>query len=843
MPRYYNSYYDEDNYYEDRYPWRDTVSEIYSLRRNGELGEALSLSRSAHEQYPEEDDVTKAYGWTLCSVCKEAIENNQHDLALALYDNEYKSLRFHFQDEFLDSLRKSFLYIAKQLNPFSAQIDAAIKESKEGNPKLAAEQMLSLLEQNALKKMHIEDLGWVIFRFINNYDGNQDDFPLYERCLRTYHSICGNKGSMLHSSILSALLKLSTKTNLHFDEYFNYWGIENLRPEDYQDNIFDGKAYPSLFQKICNYYVERNLNFDIASFCEKAEKSKAFIAEALRKSWFWKIYHESQNGKGESLWSMFNDYVITLSSYGPSEWHSQIMKLAIRCMVEQDANRILPFFVSWGHNFCESDWKPSVGKDGNEYAPLAGRVIKASYEALSESGENRTEHIDFLISALTDAVERNSADEWSKRNLGRLYYKKGDKSNAKKIYQDLSKILYDKYYYWQEFAHIVDDENVKAGMLAKALLIESNEDYIGEIRLELASHLIAAGNKEAASVELERYHANRVKNGWRISEKYSSLIQSIGIISANNSNNMEFYQSLAIEADEFVYKDLPWEDVVIAESWKTEENKSYVLLTDGKGDNIKAKRRSHKLLADARIGQSFQIKYEHDTSKILLIKPSSLEDWSAIPETYAYIEYVNSEKNVAHAITSNSKAIFFHYDPSRPIKKNSFARIRYFEKENKEKETKLNVVTWKICNKEDALSAFRCKVVVVDDVNMSKNLFHFILGCGLIGGIIRHSDTTLRPKIGDFIKVYYCISKDKYGKKVALAIHAEPTDEIAEGMVFTTTGFVDVQYKNDHQFGFINDYYVPEELTYDSACNGKVEAKVLNIQKGKEKVFEIKAIG
>ena len=40
----------------------------------------------------------------------------------------------------------------------------------------------------------------------------------------------------------------------------------------------------------------------------------------------------------------------------------------------------------------------------------------------------------------------------------------------------------------------------------------------------------------------------------------------------------------------------------------------------------------------------------------------------------------------------------------------------------------------------------------------------------------------------------------------------------------------------------INMYYVPEALTYDPVCRGKVEAKVLNIQTGKERVFEIKAI-
>lgn len=841
MPRYYNSYY--NNTFEDSYPWKDTVSKIYALRRNGDLDQALTLGRSAHELYPGEDDVTKAYGWTLCSICKQAIENNQLELASSLYDNEYKTLTFSYTDEFVESLRKSFLFIAKQLNPFSSQIDAAIRESKDGNPKAAAEKMLSLLQQHALKKMHVEDLGWVLYRYINIFDGNQEDYPFFDRCLRTYCAVCDHKESLLHSSILAAVLKVSLRTNYQFDSFFcDVWGPDNLRYDDYQENFYEGKTYPSLFYRICNYYVERGINFDIDSFCERTGKKPVFVANIIRKCWFWKLYHESQNRKGDTLWSMFNEYTTAFSAYGASEWHSNVLKLAVRCMVEQDSHRILPFFAAWGHSFSESDWKPSVGKDGKEYGPLAGRVIKAAFDVLNESNVKDPVHINFLISAFSEAIEKVPTDEWSKRILGRLYLMNGDKTNAETIYHDLSKVLYDKYYYWQEFAQIIDDPSVKVGMLAKALLIEANENYIGDIRLEMASCLMETGNRNAAAIELERYHANRIMNGWRISEKYSSLLQSICNTPTGKGNNLDLYQSLAVNADEFVYRDLPWEDMVIAETWKNEDNKSFVMFTDGKGHNIRVKRHTYKILKDAHIGKSFQVKYEHDTNKLLLVRASSNMDWSVIPEVYAYVEYVNTEKNVAHTITTDNKNVFFHFDSAIPVKKNSFVKVRYFEKENKDKETRNNVISWKLCRKEETLSSFRNKVVVVDDVNNSKNLFHFILGCGLIGGIVRFSETELRPRIGDFVKVYYCIARDKAGKKIAQVIEVESTDEEAEGMVFTTTGFVDVKYdKFGHQFGFINNYYVPEDLTYDPACAGKVEAKVLNIQAGKERVFEIKA--
>lgn len=845
MPGYYNNYggygFNQEEDYEDQYPWRDTVSEIYSLRREGDLDEALELARTAHNEYPDQDDVSKAYGWTLCSLCKQAIANGQMDIAKALYENEYCKLKFYHPDEFLDTLRKSFLHIAKQLNPFNAQIEAAIEESKGGNTKSAAEKMLALLDQHALKQMHVEDLGWVLFRYVNSYEGDGENTDFLIRCINVYHKICGNKKSLLHSSFLSAIVKLCTKQRMTFDSYFfNAWGPANLRDEDYQNNMYDGKSYPSLFYRVCNCFLENNLPFDLDLFCEKTGKKPSYVIDTFRKCWFWKIYRESQNGKGESLWSLFDEYNERHSQLGPSEWHSQIMKLALRCMVEQDTNRLLPFFVHWGHNFSAADWEPSIGKDGEEYPPLAVKAIKSSFESLNESSQDNPDHIHFLIAAYEEAVEMIPDDEWIRRNLGRLYYRKGDFLKAEAIYCDLSKILFDKYYYWQEFAQIISDPNVKAGMLAKALILESNEDYIGDIRLEMASVLISIENSVAASRELELYHANRVKNGWKISDTYTKMRTTLGAPAEENANKGDFYQTLAIAADEYVYKDYPWIDVVIAETWEAEGNKTFIMLTDGQGHNFKCKQKSYKLLQHSHLGQSFQLKYEEENSKILLLRSSSLEDWAPIPEKYAYVEYINEEKSVAHIITQDNKALYFHFIKDESLTKGSFLKIRSYDKVGKEKGMITNIVCKNKCTREEALPAFKSKVVVVDDVNESKDLFHFILGCGLIGGVIKYNETSLRPNIGDYVKVHYCIAKDKVGKKKAIAIDVEATDEIAPGMVFTTIGYVEVQYKNGHQFGFINGYYVPERLTYCSCCGEKVMAKVLNIEKDGERVFDLK---
>ena len=54
------------------------------------------------------------------------------------------------------------------------------------------------------------------------------------------------------------------------------------------------------------------------------------------------------------------------------------------------------------------------------------------------------------------------------------------------------------------------------------------------------------------------------------------------------------------------------------------------------------------------------------------------------------------------------------------------------------------------------------RVVVVDDVNYEKNLFHVVLGPGKISDVVRFDQTEIRPAIGDFF-AYHLLYQEKQG--------------------------------------------------------------------------------
>src|SRR5690606_18589389 len=135
---------------------------------------------------------------------------------------------------------------------------------------------------------------------------------------------------------------------------------------------------------------------------------------------------------------------------------------------------------------------------------------------------------------------------------------------AIKIYKQLVLELSDKHYVWQEFSDcIVSDNSLKIGMLAKALSLENNEDFLGEIHLELAKVLIDENLFENALIELETYKKHREIKGWKLSAIFSELQQKTSSIKQNLKDNRELYKKYIPLAENFAYADFEWTEVVL----------------------------------------------------------------------------------------------------------------------------------------------------------------------------------------------------------------------------------------------------------------------------------------
>jgi len=225
--------------------------------------------------------------------------------------------------------------------------------------------------------------------------------------------------------------------------------------------------------------------------------------------------------------------------------------------------------------------------------------------------------------------------------------------------------------------------------------------------------------------------------------------------------------------------------------------------------------------------------------------------YADLPVKYGVVDYINKKKNVLHILTQESKLVFFSYK-KRDIQIGSFVRFRGYEEKRKD-DVVTRIVNVSLCPKEEALPKMKSRVVVVDDVNEQKQLFHVVLGGNLISDIVRFDQTDVRPEIGDFLRITYCVRENREGKKRIKFLDITTTDERLEGVTKTVSGRLSVKHKDcswnddddgnyrEPDFAFVEDFYVHLNILrkYGITDDCDVIAKVMLGGENRMKVYAI----
>ncbi len=864
MP-WYNDWDDDD--YTPR-----ASTEIYDLRREGRLDEARQKAEELLRQDNRDQDVWKAYAWTLIDICKR--EQQRGNIEGARQISDYLSrLRFNTTyDEFAETLVKKIQQLKLTVNPFYAQIQEAKELSQNGNNDRAWEILRQLAIDGHLPEEAHESYGWTIYRYLRDHISSLNSVEVRTQ-LRDYINLKNERPSNLHSQILNFALNYSKQDdNFKLVSFLRLWGPDNLRDSDFDDSRGgDGKPIPSLMSRIARAVVDYPLN-EVQEFVELLPRKKNEFIEMMKEHFFWKLYHSTEGGVSASTWNLFEEYLAFFPEAPASSSHSRVLGLAERIMKDNNAWRFYDFFKQWNpEKLREVDWKEEKGDNGETYKPLAVKCLKKAREAIESLSYEQIGDLQWLIDFYGTAVEKFPDDDWNIRSKALLHLRAGQLAKAKSIYKDLCLKMGEKYYIWSEFADCWKDTRGKTALLCKALSLEKNEDFIGKIRLELARQLIRAKKYENAAVELEQYKKHYTEMGWRVDEEVDTLLGQCSSATPAKDKNAALYAENLPIAEEHAYADVPYTDMVLVEKWKNDDGKEMMTFVDGDTIEFATNKKRFPTLRNSHEGQVWRFKlYKDETVKtipdvyswrppktetiikyiLLIVAPSEAADWLPLPVKYGYIQHVNTEKKVYHIYSTDSNLVYEHYD-EQALEKGDFVSFRQYTKKVKE-EKKYFFKEITKCDKTEGLAQFKCRIVAVDDVNTQKQLFHFVLGPKLISGILHYDQTELRPSIGDFIKIHYYVRKieDKkhpsQEKKVVEVLKAEATDEVNSNLVKDIEGRLELKYRNryddgDPDFAFIGDYYVHKSILdkYNISCDCHVKAKVIYTGDGKWKVFKI----
>lgn len=808
----------------------------------------------------DDDEWTKkALAWVLIDLTKEYIFLGNISNAEQSY-NQLLKIDFYKSDDIISS---QIQFLKPKIDIQYNEIKKAEDLSKKSKHSEAFNLMNRLLLAGKLKPIHHESYGWIIYRYIKSEINTLDSVSV-RRYLRDYMNLKNERPSMLHSMILNFGLNYSKEhSDFNLFNFFNLWGSNNLRHEDKIKSEYEGKNIPSLLSRICKELVDKDYLFDVAEFVDKVklERSRLDLSsyetiDLLREPFFWKLYNYKKNNQWDELWKSFDFYVENYSILPSSEWHSKILSFAERSMTDVNAWRFFNFFRQWNPKLLTSnDWK-DVEKDGNTYKSIAIKGLKKAFDYLKS---NRETNIDWLIQVYEKGINKCPDNEWLKRELAILYHKSGNTYKSVTIYKKLALELYDKPYYWKEFSSLVkDNEDLHLSMLCKAALIEKNDDFIGDLRIELALVFEKKNLINEAGIELNLYKKNRQKNHWKIGTNFDKLASRINLNEGNNTNKYKEHIDLA---EEFAFNDLPWVPLVYIDNFKDKKGRTRWVFSDGKEIEISPLKKFFNL-KNLNLGEVLNFKLKETTKEIkdsksywlpsknikeynpLIYRITEIEKWSTFENEYAIVDYINQDKNVIHAITFSNQEIFFKSNP-KDFKKNDLIYGKRIQKKDGDAfRTELVNIQKEPNNK--IIFEIEPKIAVVDGVNHSKSLFHFVVN-SKIDGIVRFNETELRPNEGDFIEVRLLSKKDKKKGIVRFkVITINKTGKTNDSLLKATTGEIELKYKSNYgtreyyeldeeeknslsaDFAFMDDFYIPQFLlekhNIKSNCFGKIKA-------------------
>jgi len=310
---------------------------------------------------------------------------------------------------------------------------------------------------------------------------------------------------------------------------------------------------------------------------DSKEKGKAMAAYTLMANYYdsgeldssfytdfgWIIYralHEDNSDDVVRRKKMLNKY-LQLKLESPSLLHSLILTEAVKIEKATPLQFLFSGFLNlWNlENLRDEDWKRGESGEGRSLPSLVEKMITV-YVREMDITPTVSPSQEFL-SVLDQALDKFPDNEHLPRYKALLLIKEGNGQEAVTFYKQLLKKSPMKIYLWSELAELIEDSNLKTGLLCKALSFNQPEEYLGKIRLALANQFCINKMYGNALAEINQVKSVYEKMGWHLS---SELQQVAGIIPQGTepANNKVVYDEYSLVADAYIYSDVPLETVI-----------------------------------------------------------------------------------------------------------------------------------------------------------------------------------------------------------------------------------------------------------------------------------------
>lgn len=388
---------------------------------------------------------------------------------------------------------------------------------------------------------------------------------------------------------------------------------------------------------------------------------------SLRTKLGWEYYRLAKEAMSQSkvdvlaVKQLLNKY-IQLKAERPSLLHSLFLGLADRLSGEANFN-LSAFLKIWGvENVREEDFKPFRNLEtGEEYTPLAEKICLHAVK--QTAAQKDSEFLSVLLPLLDRVIGSANDPIWLHLAKSRALDVLGHHKESFDLAVNVTKQKMNDYWAWELLGDIKAHSNTEAslGCYCRALSLKPKEEFIGKLRLKLASILVAQGNLSEAKFEIEKVIENKLKDNYKIpSEAINFQSSSWFETTIASTSNDSLYQANSEITENLLFEHLPWLLACAGETYSLKD-KPHV-----KRRKILIQKASNELPVDVALpenrlaalalepGDGLKVKGETDSKGFFSVfsieKRHAESSWDILPNKIGVVDHVNHRKELIHVI-------------------------------------------------------------------------------------------------------------------------------------------------------------------------------------------------
>ena len=226
--------------------------DVFDLRDEGNLEEALQKGRECHEENPNDIWAKRALGWTLYDLTKQQLD--EENLAAARdYIEEFDSLKIPKDDDEL--IHEKMDQLRQQTT--SPALRKAKEASRQEDYKKAVRLFRKARNQTSVDDNFRKQNGWALRNHIRELvQQDQPPIGLLDRLFREFANVQPPPSQKLYDSILYDAVKIAEKWRSYSD-FLSWWNVDNFRAEHFKPDRTQNGTYPGLAYKAARAVAKR----------------------------------------------------------------------------------------------------------------------------------------------------------------------------------------------------------------------------------------------------------------------------------------------------------------------------------------------------------------------------------------------------------------------------------------------------------------------------------------------------------------------------------------------------------------------------------------------------------